>query len=100
MIASSVALLFLPVAGLPASGEGGQMQETGTMGQEVTLTERDNSNAGRPSTGRILSRRETRLETRITREDLISLGQGNEAARTSEDARALVGRRPRRSGSF
>ncbi|WP_322966088.1 hypothetical protein [Sphingomonas fuzhouensis] len=86
------AWLLLAALGPFDPSEGGQAQETTPLGQQTAISEQDNSNTGRVSTGRILSRRETRIDTRITREKLIMLGQGNEAARTHEDAKAAVGR--------
>lgn len=92
--------LLLAALGPFYPSEGGQAQETTTLGQQTAISEQDNSNTGRVSTGRILSRRETRIDTRITREKLTMLGQGNEAAQAHEDARTAVGRPSRVSSRF
>lgn len=71
-----------------------------TVGQQTAIGERDNSTNGRVLNGRILSRRETRLDTRITRGKLTSLVQSTDAEQKGTDMRSAAGRPGSLSGRF
>ncbi len=87
-------LLFVAVTLSDQSDDGRpQLPTPSTNGQQTAIGDRDNSISGTTSRGRILSRRETRLETRITREKLTAFGQGNEATVTHRDPKDTIGRR-------
>jgi hypothetical protein len=83
-----VGLLALGVqAGSDATVRGGASITPSSDSQQTVIGEGDYSTSRAPRTGRVLSRRDTRLNTRITRDKLAEVGRLSDRRQRERQAR-------------